>query len=322
MPPVAGIIRRMKTSLLPILAAVGILSATLIAGDYKADFAKLKKDVPKEKMEKHLAAWRKREPQNPGAWIMSSNWTMERADGVEMRGKNGEKLPEGKYNMEERDGRVLILGKDGGVVGEMVSSTNPDGVRKAAAFLAEALKKWPHRGDIHCGLATIYGRDGFWKEHVEAVEGFAKAARANPGKMRWCHDEAPAQKEEEFIAGTLHDFAIRQYEKETPEGDGRFLAIAKLIVETCPKSAKGYNDLAIGYSLGKNWEAAQPVLEKGVEVVPDDSILWMNLGENSVKAGKKDVARKAFKHVIEMKPAKEMMEDAKGKLEKLEKEGA
>ena len=312
----------MKTLPLLLVVALAFLTATLTAGDYKADFTKLKKDVAKEKMENHLAAWRKREPKNPDAWIMSSNWAMEQADGVEMRGKNGEKLPAGDYKMEDRKGRIFVIGKDGEVVGEMVSGMNPDGVRKAAGFLSEALKKWPHRADIHCGLATIYGRDGFWKEHMEAVGQFAKAARANPGKMRWCHDEVPPQKEEEFIAGTLHDFAMRQYEKETPEADGRFLAIAKLIVETCPKSAKGYNDLAIGFSLGKNWDAAQSVLEKGVEVAPDDSILWMNLGDNSVKAGKKDVARKAYRHVIEMKPDKEMLEDAEKKLLKLEKEGA
>jgi hypothetical protein len=45
----------MKTLPLPLVAALGFLTATLAASDYKADFAKLKKDVPKDTKEKNLA---------------------------------------------------------------------------------------------------------------------------------------------------------------------------------------------------------------------------------------------------------------------------
>jgi hypothetical protein len=44
------------------------------AGDYKKDYAELKARVTKEKMDEYLAAWRTREPENPDAWILSSNW--------------------------------------------------------------------------------------------------------------------------------------------------------------------------------------------------------------------------------------------------------
>ena len=141
-----------------VLSALLIFAAPLCAGEYQKDFADLKAKVPKEKMDAHLADWRTREPENPDAWILSSNWTLEQADGVEMRGKNGKKLPEGDYKMEMQGERIIIVGKDGKPVGEMVSAMNPDGVRKAAGFLGEALKKWPHRADIHCGLATIFAR--------------------------------------------------------------------------------------------------------------------------------------------------------------------
>ena len=221
-----------------VFSALLMFAATLGAGDYKKDFADLKAKVAKEKMDAHLADWRAREPENPDAWIHSSNWTLEQADGVEMRGKNGKILPEGDYKTEMQGDRIFIIGKDGKPVGEMVSAVNPEGVRRAAGFLGEALKKWPHRADIHCGLATICQRDGFWKEHVEALRGFSKSSREQAGKLRWCHDEALAQAEDEFVAGQLHSFAMRQYERENPEGDRLLLEIGKLLVETCPIEAR------------------------------------------------------------------------------------
>ena len=305
-----------------VLSALLIFAAPLCAGEYQKDFADLKAKVPKEKMDAHLADWRTREPENPDAWILSSNWTLEQADGVEMRGKNGKKLPEGDYKMEMQGERIIIVGKDGKPLGEMISAMNPDGVRKAAGFLGEALKKWPHRADIHCGLATIFARDGFWKEHVETLRAFAKSAHEQAGKLRWCHDRALDEAEEEFVAGQLHSFAMRQYEKETPEGDRQLLEIGKLLVETCPKSVKGYNDVAIAYVLAKDWKAAQTVFEKAAEIAPDDSIVWMNLGDNSARLGNKPAARKAYERVLELKPKPEMLKDVREKLAKLEKDKA
>ena len=305
-----------------VLSALLMSAATLSAGDYKKDYAELKAKVAKEKMDLHLADWRAREPENPDARILSSNWTLEQANGVEMRGKNGKILPQGDYKMEMQGERIIILGKDGKPVGEMVNNVNPAGVRKAAGFLGEALKKWPHRADIHCGLATIYQRDGFWNEHVDALRAFAKSTGEQKGKLRWCHDEAVGQPEEEFVADKLHSFAMRQYERENPDGDRRFLEIGKLLVETCPKSAKGYNDVAIGYGLAKDWKAVQPVQEKAAEIAPEDSIVWMNLGDNSVRLGNKPAARKAYERVLELKPDPEMLMDVREKLAKLGKDKA
>ena len=56
-----------------VFSALLMFAATLGAGDYKKDFADLKAKVAKEKMDAHLADWRAREPENPDAWIHSSN---------------------------------------------------------------------------------------------------------------------------------------------------------------------------------------------------------------------------------------------------------
>ena len=150
---------------------------------------------------------------------------------------------------------------------------------------------------------------------------FAVPRRIPPRRDKY-KGRPPPEAEAEFVAEQLHSFAMRQYEQETPDGDRRFLEISKLLVETCPKSAKGYNDVAVGYGLTKDWKAMQPVLEKAAEIAPDDAIVWMNLGDNSSRLEKKAAARKAYERVLGLKPKPDMLKDAQEKLAKLAKDNA
>jgi tetratricopeptide (TPR) repeat protein len=306
----------MKIAIFAFLALV----STLSAGDYVADYSALKTKVGKDKMDQYLADWRKREPDNPDAWIHSANWTLEMASAVQIQGKDGKLLPKGEYNVELRNGQMVIVGPDGKPAGQIGGSQpDVDGVRKAAAYLVEARKKWPQRVDIHSGLATIYAQGQLWKEHLETLRTLTVAARENAGKLRWCHDEKLGAPEEEFIAGQLHSFAIKQFRLENPQADERFREIAELTVQACPKSAKGYNDMAVYYGLSENWKGAQPVLEKASEVAPDDALVWMNLGDNCVRLGQPDAARKAYQKVLDLKPDAELKQAAEAALKKLGK---
>jgi len=223
-------------------------------------------------------------------------------------------LPQGNYELVEKDGKIIIVqnGKQVGEVGP--GGYNSDAVRRAGGYLVEALKKWPHRVDIHCGLATIYARGDLWKEHVAALESFGIAAREQAGKLRWCHNEELGAPEEQFVADKFHSFALRQFEQETKEGDARLFAIAKIAIAACPKSAKGYNDAAIYHGLTKNWKAAQPMLEKAAAIAPDDTLVWMNLADNFVRLKDKAGARKAYQHVLDLNPPAEMRATARKKL--------
>ena len=295
------------------LAAVILAAATLHAGDYRQDYAALKEKVKKEDMEKYLADWRKREPNNPDALILSANWELEQADGVAIRGKQGA-LPQGNYKLEMRSDKVVVIGKNGKPVGDIVPDPSRAGIVKAAWYISEGLKKWPHRADMHCGLATVYARGEFWTEHVEALRAFVDAARRQAGKLRWCHEEPLDATEDEFLADKLHSFAHQQFELENKAADQRFFEIAQITVRACPKSPKGYNDLAVYHGLTKNWKAAQPVLEKAALIAPDDALVWMNLADNSVRLSKTDAARKAYQHVVELNSDAALVKDAQEKL--------
>lgn len=301
------------------LAAVLLAAATLHAGDYVKDYAELKAKVSKDDMEKYLADWRKREPENPDALILSANWELEQADGVEIVNNKGGLLPKGDYRIELRGDKVVIIGANGKPVGGVVPSRSQVGTAKAASYISEGLKKWPHRADMHCGLATVYARGEFWREHMEALRAFVDAARTHAGKLRWCHDEPLDATENEFLADKLHSFARQQFELETKASDQRFFEIAQMTVRACPKSPKGYNDVAIYHGLTKNWKAVQPVLEKAVAVAPDDALVWLNLGDNCVRLGKMEPARKAYQRVVELKTDDRMVKAAQQKLEELGK---
>ncbi len=296
-----------------------ILVAMANAGDYKKDWADLREKIGKEKLEAHLSDWRTREPENPDAWIHSANFALEQGEAVNFQNRGKGPLPEGNYELVEKDGKITIVqnGKEVGEVGP--GGYNPEAVRKAGGYLVEALKKWPHRADIHCGLATIYARGDLWKEHIATLESFGAAAREQAGKLRWCHNEELGAPEADFVADKLHSFALRQFEQETKEGDARLFAIAKIAIAACPKSAKGYNDAAIYHGLTKNWKAAQPMLEKAAAVAPEDTLVWMNLGDNFVRLKDKAGARKAYQRVLDLNPPEELRADARKKLDELGK---
>lgn len=301
-----------------LLAAALLMAATLslhaAPSTYQQDYADLKAKVGKEHLEQHLTDWRKREPDNPDAWILSANWALEQADGISVKSNKGSQLPEGNYTLELRGEKIVVLDRKGKPVGGIVPDPAQVGTVKAAFYISEGLKKWPHRADMHCGLATVYARGAMWNEHVAALRAMVDAARTQKGKLRWCHNESLEEPEDVFLADKLHDFARQQFDLETKASDQRFFEIAQITVRACPNSPKGYNDIAIYHGLSKNWKAAQPVLEKASKVAPDDALVWLNYADNSQRLSKPDLARKAYQHVVELDSDPALVKAAREKL--------
>lgn len=231
------------------MAVIIIAAATfspLSASDYVGDFERLKADVPAKKMESHLADWRKREADNPDAWILSANWFFEQASAVTISTKK-----------PEAGDLALVDPKTGETKGS-IGTGEFDAVmtNHAAGFLREAITRWPNRLDLHCGLAHMMQESGQWEAEMAALRALAQAARTHAGKLRWCHDEALEVSDQEFLAKQLHSSALVQFRKETAEGDTHFREIAQLIIEACPGQAQGHNDLAVFHGLSQNWAAA------------------------------------------------------------------
>src|SRR5688572_12413860 len=115
-----------------LLVAAFLAAATLHASDYVKDYADLKGKVGEGSMEKHLSDWRKREPDNPDALILSANWELEQADGSAVRGDDGKALPKGNYKLEMRGDKVVVIGANGKPASDIVPDRSQAGIVKAA----------------------------------------------------------------------------------------------------------------------------------------------------------------------------------------------
>ena len=272
---------------------------------YRSDYAELKKKVSADKMEKHLAEWREREPGNPDAYVLSANWYFEQA----MSAVNvTTKPPEGK-DFEIRD-------KAGNVAGS-VSFGSAAGANQAGDFLRAALERWPERFDIHCGLAHMMQETSQWDAEIAALRNAAAAVKEHRKDLRWCHAERVQAPTEQFVAEKFHSFALRQYERENEDGIQRMQTIAQLLVEVAPNCPEGFNDLAIVKGVAKDWAGMQELLEKAAAVAPRDDLVWLNLGDNSLRLDRKERAAAAYRHVLKITKNKEYQRAAREGLEKL-----
>lgn len=291
----------------PLLALL-LLVVPLVAKEpstYQADYAALKKKVPPENMEKHLADWREREPQNPDAYILTANWYFEQAmKAVDVTTK----APDGKD--------FALTDKDGKVAGSL-SFGSAAGANQAAGFLRDALERWPERFDIHCGIAHMMQETEQWEAEIAALQKAAAAVREQGEKLRWCHAEKIAPPLDKFVAEKFHSFAVRQYERENEDGIKRMEIIAGLLVELAPKRAEGYNDLAIVKGVAKDWAGMQERLEKAAAVAPEDALVWLNLGDNSVRLGQTARAREAYGRALKTTKNKDYQRAAREGLAKL-----
>ncbi len=292
---------------LPILGLVLPLSAD--AGDYTGDFQRLKKSVPPEKMEQHLAEWRKREPTNPDAFILSANWFFEQASsGLNISAKSA---APGDLVIADPKSRQAV----GSIA--MAQSFDPVKTNQAADFLRQALQRWPQRFDLHCGLAHMMQESKQWEPELAALRAAASAVKEYGTNLRWCHGEAIPPPVASFVVLKFHSFALHQYEQETPATDAHFGEIARLMVEAAPGQAESYNDLAISFGLTKDYAHMQEALEQGVKIAPKDWLVWLNLGDNSLRLGLIPRARECFGAVLKGKADEASKEAARKALQNL-----
>lgn len=293
-----------------------LLALALHASDYDADYQKLIHDVPSEQMEKHLADWRTREPDNPDAWIHSANWFFNQSRVTEMD-IGGKPLPADTFVLEEVDGKIIARdAKTKRKLGQVNSTTRYEekAARTAITLLRDAVKRWPQRLDIHCGIAHILTELGALGEVRDALTLMTTQARELRGKLRWCHDEVLGKSEEVFLAEKLQGFALQMFDRQTGPADHIFFQIATLMATELPALPHGFNNLAVYHGLQKDWPAAQKALEQAAIVAPDDALVWANLGDNSVRLKLKTRARECYERVLQLEPDHAEARKALGKL--------
>ncbi len=265
---------------------------------YEQDLKELQKNVPPEKVRGYLSDWQQDDPDNPDPPILLVNWLLKRDTDVKLNGKT---IPAGEFKIEIRGDNMIAVDSDGKEhLLKMEDRLDPKAAREALQLLKETRDRFPHRLDIHLGVAHIADMLKMPDEQFDALKAMARAARTHAGKLRWEWETPLEASEEAEIMWHLHNLGLEQYKTKTKDGLEHFLRIAQLMAEEFPRQAAPWNDLAVYYGEVEDWQNRQKVLEKAMPITPDDPVVLFNFGSNSRRLGLADRAASAFRKIIEL----------------------
>ena len=207
--------------------------------------------------------------------------------------------------------------------GREVGSISPSGpssaaYRQAIDLLKEALSKAPARIDIYLGLATLYQDSGASGQLVEELSAMAAYANQHPTTLLYKDGQPYPEPARENLAHAISNFARRCFEVGTKEADEAFHSLAQLNVTAFPDHEYGYNLMGIYYSaIDKNPRLALENYKRALKLVPDDSLIWINVGVVHNMAGEKKEAAEAFNKVLALDNDPGYVKQAQAELAKL-----
>jgi len=278
--------------------------------DYATRFAELKKQKDAgAQIDALLDEWRAKQPDSPEAWITSANYYFNLSVGPNTSTKPPEK---GDFTLSDK--------KNGKATGSI--SFKPNVVKtshSAADLLEEAVRKFPDRLDIWCGLSWTYQESGDFNNELVTLKEMVGYTHQHPTGLKWLNGQPIEEPEDKFVPEKLHGYGIYYEKKDTREDDQRFLKIAILATEEYPNHPYAFNDVALYYSNMGDRKKTHEWLEKAHQIDPKDGLILYNLGKISADVGDKAAARKWFEESIKADPDGDHVEAAKEALKKLKK---
>ena len=287
-----------------------IAASTLCRGageDYAAKYKELRdKKVADADIETFLTEWRAKDSNNPEAWVASANhYFNKRVVTV-----STDKPAKGDIAVKKEGS-----GEDAGSISFPV---DPENVKKAADLLEEAVKKFPDRVDIWCGLAFIYQESDNFDSEFSALQKMVAYTKAHPEKLAWMSGKL-SDPPEKFFPEKLHSYALYYEKKETEDDDTRFLKVAQYSAEQYPNHPYAFNDVALFYSVAGDNVKTREWLEKAHKVDPKDTLVLVNLGQVASDMDDLDAARKYYEEALKADPKGEHAAEAKEALAELKK---
>jgi tetratricopeptide (TPR) repeat protein len=280
------------------------------AEDYAARFKQLRdQKADGAQVDSLLDEWRAKNPNDPDAWITSANYYFNQSVGPNISTKPPEK---GDYALTNKK-----TGKQTGSISfkPNVAMTS----RNAATILQEATTKFPDRLDIWCGLSWMYQEAGDFDNEFATLQKMVAYVREHPTGLKWLKGEPIPEPAEKFVPDKLHSYGLYYEKKENPEDDKRMLQIASFSAEQFPNHPYAFNDVAVYYSVNKDYAKTREWLEKAHQVDPEDGLVLYNLGYVSEKLGDKKSAQKWYEESLKTEAGEEYTQKAKQALAKLKK---
>ncbi len=297
---------------------VGILFAALLllglarasAEDYAGRFKQMReqKAAPAQ-IDAMLDEWRAKQPNDPDAWITSANYYFNESVGPTISTQ-----PPGKGDYGLTDKKT---GKKTGSI-----SFKPDVAktsRDAAAILQEATTKFPDRLDIWCGLTWMYQERGDFENEFATLKKMVAYVHEHPEGLKWLKGEPIDGPADQFVPDKLHSYGLYYGKKENAEDDKRMLQIAMFSAEQFPNHPYAFNDVAVYYSINRDYAKTREWLEKAHQADPKDTLVTYNLGYVSEKLHDQVAARRWYEETLKIDSDGEHAQKAKQALAKLKK---
>lgn len=270
-------------------AAVGIAADSRPLKERVNEFCE-KYRTPAE-IEKRHKEWIKQEPDNPDAYILPSNALAKACDTVNISAG------------DQKDAiAVLTDPKTGKQVGSIATGPDPALLKRSAAILEAAIKRFPQRLDIHVGRMAMEQRGKDVDAVKTAVFDLLIATAKDPQALRWIDG---AKIEGDPLQKALHEVEARVrwlYSFEKDETDKVAQDCALKAIELAPANVELLNFAAIRHLYRGEWKEGREYLLRAEKAAPQDWIIQHNIARASAELGDKADALKRLKAIIKAVP--------------------
>lgn len=257
-------------------------------------------------IEKRHQEWMKKEPANPDAWILPANAILKASETVTI-------------NAGDQKGAIADVTdpKTGKTVGTIASTTDDELLKRGAAILTDAAKKFPQRLDIHVGRMAASQKAGDIVGVRTAAMELLECTAKDPKAMRWIDGSDIEGDPIEKATHEVHSRIRWLYGLEKDETDAAAHDCAVKALELAPKDVELINDAAIYHLYRGEWKEGRDYLLRAEKVAPKDWIVQHNIARASAELGDKADALRRLEAIIKAAPGTNDAKAAEKSIESL-----
>ncbi len=192
-------------------------------------------------------------------------------------------------------------------------------VSKAKGYLERASRLAPRRLDVRLELGDLWVDLG---EDDAFLAAMSTLLREKPQEgWLWTHDQRPPQDPERLIPGHLEEVAWGLLRADHRDDTRLALRIATLLVQYAPRHPGGFRVRGrVALDMGR-YENAKRDLSLSLEMDPDDSESWMDLGTALWELREDKDSRLAYERVLLLNNDPDATHRAKEYLRRMTEEG-
>lgn len=279
----------MKTFIISIIITITLAFPCYSEDNFISKFEAVRASGDHQKIQAFLKASAIEYKENPEYYVVSANywWSLSQEIVVSTKKPDPEDIS-------------LTDSKSGDVAGSISPGykANPKLLENTLGLLTEGAIKFPERIDISLGLAFIQKESGLSDDCVRTLETILKTAATKSINLKWVNGIALPAPPSEFLPNAFQDYSVHFFYLRTPEDDQRCIRLCNSIIKAYPDHPYAYNVLGCLATSKKHDDEALKHYLKANALMPDDTLILLNLGTTYTKLGQNQKARPFFLKVL------------------------